>query len=347
LKIWRLPKKPVRIPDMPLDFDPNESVRDIERQNSKAHNIAIKYPVGVEAQRAHLQTRSADPFPEVPPALLNSADIADYVSATGMLDPFHPSKLKTASYEVALLGRYIFVNTEGETEEGFLSLGDTFELPPNSIAFMTAEPYFRLPDYIAMRHNLKIKHVYKGLLVGTGPLIDPGFVGKLSLPIHNLTENTYTLTGGEGIVWVEFTKLSPHESWDPRVRRRARQGSYTSFPTRKSREAIVDDYVRDAVGVLGTPWSSSAQIAAQSKRAETIAIKTRKKLEKFAATISFAGIAAVIGLFIAVILPLQVSITERYDALQEELQTVRDLLSNSSVGEQDVPTPTPTPTSTR
>lgn len=29
------------------------------------------------------------------------------------------------------------------------------------------------------------------------------------IPIHNLTANNYTLRSGDGLIWVEFTKLSP------------------------------------------------------------------------------------------------------------------------------------------
>ncbi len=30
--------------------------------------------------------------------------------------------------------------------------------------------------------------VYKGLLLGTGPIVDPGFVGKLYIPLHKLLQ---------------------------------------------------------------------------------------------------------------------------------------------------------------
>jgi hypothetical protein len=59
-----------------------------------------------EAKHRFCIYKSKDPFPEIPPALLNSADIFDYVAKTGMIYPFEPSKekLKSASYEIDLLG---------------------------------------------------------------------------------------------------------------------------------------------------------------------------------------------------------------------------------------------------
>ena len=71
-----------------------------------------------------------------------------------------------------------------------------------------------LPEYIAARFNLHIRHVHKGILLGTGPLVDPGFSGNLLIPLHNLTDNEYKLKGGEGIIWIEFTKLSKHDFWN-------------------------------------------------------------------------------------------------------------------------------------
>lgn len=41
-----------------------------------------------EAQERFQKTRSEDPFPEIPSALLNSADLLEYIAATGMVHPF-------------------------------------------------------------------------------------------------------------------------------------------------------------------------------------------------------------------------------------------------------------------
>lgn len=168
-----------------------------------------------EAKRRYEQFLSKDPYPEIEAALLNSADIFQYVAKTGMIYPFDSDKLQGASYEVAIRGTVIWWDEEKKEEhiEQLVKPGDSFRLEPNSIAFVTLEPMFRIPDYIALRFNLKIIHVYKGLLLGTGPLVDPGFVGRLSIPLHNLTANTYIFHAGDGIIQMEFTKLSRNNVW--------------------------------------------------------------------------------------------------------------------------------------
>lgn len=155
--------------------------------------------------------KSIDPYPRIPGSLLNSADIRSYVKRTGLIYPFYDKDLKSASYTARIAGKCKFWDEEAKQfiEKDLKSSGDKIILKPNSIAFVGIEPTFRLPDYIALRFNLKITHVYRGLLLGTGPLIDPGFVGKISIPLHNLTSNEYIFSFNESLIWIEFTKTSP------------------------------------------------------------------------------------------------------------------------------------------
>ena len=57
-----------------------------------------------EAEAAYLTYRDLDPFPDIDSALLNAADIADYVAKTGMIFPFDLKRLGPASYEMVLGG---------------------------------------------------------------------------------------------------------------------------------------------------------------------------------------------------------------------------------------------------
>jgi deoxycytidine triphosphate deaminase len=167
-----------------------------------------------QARRRFEKWRVRDPYPHVSPSLLNSAEFCDYIVKTGMIYPFYPEKdkIKIATYDVSLKGRYVDWSKDGVGKGGVIKEGTKFTLSKNSISFVTLEPYFRIPEYIALRFNLKIKNVYKGLLLGTGPIVDPGFEGRLSIPLHNLTANDYVLTGGDDLISIEFTKLSKHPS---------------------------------------------------------------------------------------------------------------------------------------
>ena len=163
-----------------------------------------------DARRRFVRWRRNDPFPDIQPALLNCGVFCDYVVATGMIFPFNFDKqyIKLASYDMCLLGKAVYWEAEGERREFNIERGKLFTLKANSIAFVTLEPYLQLPDYIALRFNLRITNVYRGLLLGTGPIIDPGYQGKLSIPLHNLTTNSYEFLGGDALISIEFTKLA-------------------------------------------------------------------------------------------------------------------------------------------
>ncbi|MEM7441805.1 MAG: hypothetical protein AAF414_00605 [Pseudomonadota bacterium] len=165
----------------------------------------------------------ADPCDWIPPSLLSADHIARYVYETGMVAPFEvgtelePSKrLKAASYE-GRIGSSAYIFEIGANQPtSILSVGDrSLCFPANSIVFVECDLEFRLPRFIAVRFNLQIRHVHRGLLLGTGPLVDPGFWGRLCIPIHNLTDSDYTVPIDAGLIWIEFTKTSS----DPRFGR--------------------------------------------------------------------------------------------------------------------------------
>jgi deoxycytidine triphosphate deaminase len=252
-----------------------------------------------EARRRFGLYKTDDPFPEIPPALMNSADIADYVAATGMIYPFTPDGLKSASYEVSLLGEVVYWDEDGRHEQD-VRRGDTFILRRNSIAFVTMEPEFHLPDYIALRFNLKIPNVYKGLLLGTGPLVDPGWEGQLSIPLHNLTTNNYPLKGGDPLIWMEFTKLSPNTRWTKRRRNALdRRGDYVPFPETKKFGNV---RTRLEVAAPNMPVSSSlAEAFANAKDAVGTARSLSTRIQFGGAIALIFGLATIVGLAVDII----------------------------------------------
>ncbi|WP_449409268.1 hypothetical protein [Methylobacterium komagatae] len=164
--------------------------------------------------RAHM-FKTRDPFPHVPPALLSSAEILDYDRVTGMtgipmkgVSQPHKEHLKAASLEVFIGGEYVYWKGDKKIEKTLKDEDAFLKLPANSIVFVQTRNFFHLPQYIAMRFNLRITHVHRGLLLGTGPLVDPGFSGRLLIPLHNLTSSDYFLDTKKALIWVEFTKTS-------------------------------------------------------------------------------------------------------------------------------------------
>jgi hypothetical protein len=90
--------------------------------------------------------------------------------------------------------------------------GDYYLVPSNSLVYIKLKQELRLPFYIIGRHNLKIRYVYKGLLLGTGPQVDPGFQGNLFIPLHNFTTSdvrVYINGKHSSFVSIDFVRTTP------------------------------------------------------------------------------------------------------------------------------------------
>jgi deoxycytidine triphosphate deaminase len=289
-----------------------------------------------EAQARFDSTKSADPFPEIPPALLNTADMLDYVAATGMIYPFEidperPERtLKPASCAIPVGGEWLYwpptSDSDGpEGSTGLLEYGQDLWLQPNSIVYVTLAPTFRMPDYIAARYNLRIRQIYRGILVGTGPLVDPGFQGRLSVPLHNLTSNPYPIKGGEPLVWMEFTKLTPHDRWaSPPDVRPERKGEYVGFPVRKLERRSVRDYVSYA---HDGPIRSS--IPEETEHATIAAEKAEREVDRFRRFSVVAALAIAVAIAALTIQAIDFVNGAKSDerALRDDVRTLSQELS--------------------
>jgi deoxycytidine triphosphate deaminase len=296
-----------------------------------------------DAEKRFRRWKDQDPFPTIQSALLNTRDVLDYIAATGMIFPFRPDlndlsrSLKPASCAIPIGGLTVWWEDAGQDKapiERSIDLGqdgDEVVVKENSIVYVTLEPLFRLPDYIAARFNLKIQSVYRGLLVGTGPLVDPGFVGRLSVPLHNLTSNPYTYRYGDPLVWMEFTKLSPLDEWRrSRLRRTPRRGvgAYVEFPIRKRSNRTVRDYLRHA---HEGPIVSSIPVVVG--RAQKAAEAARKSAGRFLGVSLIAGLGVLIAVAGIVIASWQLvkSIDSDVSDVRNQVTQLRSQQSNGDV----------------
>lgn len=220
-----------------------------------------------------------DPLSDIPNSLLSTEHIVQVVEHTGAVAPFFVegshSRLKMASYEGRIGETAYWYNDKGRLER--LDVGEKLSVPRNSIVFVECDLDFRLPPNIALRFNLQIRHVHRGLLLGTGPLVDPGYWGKLCIPIHNLTDEDYFIDNEDGLIWVEFSKTSASSPDDVKGRKpldkqyweirefveraaRPRTGPGQTVPIRSS-IAGVRDQATDAVARAKSAQSRVGRIA--------------------------------------------------------------------------------------
>lgn len=144
--------------------------------------------------------------------------------------------------------------------------------------------------YVAVRFNLRITHVHRGLLLGTGPLVDPGFHGKLLIPLHNLTAYEYYLDTEKALIWVEFTKTT--FGFIPTEPTASQQRHFTPFPI-KNRNLTPDEYLFKARG--GQPIiSSNPGAIARAEQSAARAAGSVRRLVRWATGIGAVSIVVAV-----------------------------------------------------
>lgn len=252
-----------------------------------------------EAERRAKRWKSLDPYPDVHEALLSSEHIKAYVKQTAMIHPFYDDRerMKPASYEMRPGGSFIRWDAEDKHVQQ-IKPGVSLVLPANSITFVQTESMIRLPDFIAMRFNLRIKHVHRGLLLGTGPLVDPGFQGHLLIPLHNLTSAPYTITSDEGLIWIEFTKTS-HASVCRSDLHEQPNEAFGPIPEGKTNKPV-EYYFEKASG--NRPIKSSIpDVITEVRKKASDAQKDAKDARRANQIFAGIGFIAVLGVFVGLL----------------------------------------------
>ena len=153
--------------------------------------------------------------------MLSSPHIAYYVDKYGIIENYVKECLGPATYHMRIGGNVLTWEkgkkiefTLGKVENKNKNICNKLELRPNSLTFITTIEKFNLPKDIIARFNLKSKWVHEGLLLGTGPIVDPELKANLLIPLHNFSSQDVTLHYGDQIISVEFTKtLNPNDQF--------------------------------------------------------------------------------------------------------------------------------------
>ncbi len=293
-----------------------------------------------EATEKYAEYKSKDPFPKVGEALLNSVDLLMYLLTVGIVEPFDINKLKGVTYQCTFSGEaHQFNQDSGCMEE--VNLDDTGKLilAKNSITYLKIEEKFHVPEYMVLRFNLSVSNAYKGLLLGTGPIVDPGFEGNLFIPLHNLTGNEYVIKKGAPLIRVEFTKLSRHIDWKnkrenlfpllkPVTKCTPQNACFSKFiedalldPDDKKFYTNGDSIsVRSSIpDVISSAANQAADAQKSAKDAADAAEKIRKRIRNWSIIGAAGALLAVISLMFSVWTLIH-DVDSRYDSIVQEIK---------------------------
>jgi len=125
---------------------------------------------------------------------------------TLIAEGYSKTRVRPASYTLTIGADY--VDSAGHRKR--LSKDDTsyFYMEPNSIVYVSTAESLNLPYYIAARFNLRVKWVYRGILLGTGPQVEPGFRGNLSCPLFNLTDRPVKISLSDEFATIDFERTT-------------------------------------------------------------------------------------------------------------------------------------------
>ncbi len=155
-----------------------------------------------------------DPYPDAHGVLLSDY-IREYSRLCHLIEPFDEQSLQPASYELHVGERFYIDNKPVEPDKH----GRVY-IPKNGLLYFGVAEKINLPPYIIACHDLRVKQVYRGLLVGRSVHIAPGYSGHINYPIFNFTSQDRSLTVGEAIGTVIFIKTTPFGSthyWEDQV----------------------------------------------------------------------------------------------------------------------------------
>ena len=283
---------------------------------------ALSRERAAELAEKYKSSGQPDPFPCIPPSLLSASHIERYVMEAGAIAPFYTgggrrSRLKKASYEGRIGDSAYRYNKQGFLES--IPLEKELTIDKNSIVFVECDLDFRLLDFIALRFNLQIRHVHRGLLLGTGPLVDPGYWGKLCIPLHNLTDEDYSIPLDDGLIWIEFTKTTTNGDTS---------GSLGRVPLEKQYWEIRDFVEKAARPIRGTGVSVPIRSSISKVRDEAeSAASSAKRAQRWVRRI---GIGTAVGASIALValaFGLAVFIQDAYSSLSPRVTDVERRLS--------------------
>lgn len=169
-----------------------------------------------------------DPDPRREPGLLLSDRILFYCQKVNLVYPHDPLFVEPATYKLHAGREYLISDRPGQVESRDLETDGRVVIPPNGLIYIRFFEEVNIPHYMIARFNLRVTQVYRGLLLGTGPQVDPGFRGYLGCPIHNFTDEEKTIHFFDLLGTIDFEKTTPLGE--------------TFFPTREVNEITAEEY---------------------------------------------------------------------------------------------------------
>lgn len=137
--------------------------------------------------------------------LLNDDEIKKAMDTDGLIiDNFSEERLQPASYDMRL-GKEAFTSSGREKVD--VEGRGTLIIEAGDFAMVTTLEQITMPLKLAAHIGLRSEFARKGVVLLSGPQIDPGFEGLLVVGLCNLSPNDIVMTFKQPFCTIEFIKL--------------------------------------------------------------------------------------------------------------------------------------------
>lgn len=138
--------------------------------------------------------------------MLTDTEIRDAVAAGGLgIDPFDAECLQPASYDCRVGSQAFLSGTDAVADVANKGL---VIIEPGEFAVLTTREAVACSSQYAAQLGLDSKYARQGLVLLSGPQIDPGFHGVLIVRVTNLAPRRITLTFEAPFLTVQFFRLA-------------------------------------------------------------------------------------------------------------------------------------------
>ena len=120
------------------------------------------------------------------------------------IDPFDATAVEPASYDLRVGTQAATSSSRKVTD---LSKDGFVEVKPGDFVIVSTLETMRLDDMHVGRFGLTSSHARRGLIATAGPQIDPGFHGRLTIGLTNLSTKPIALAYKDPFLTVELHRL--------------------------------------------------------------------------------------------------------------------------------------------
>ncbi|ALA60177.1 dCTP deaminase domain-containing protein [Nitrospira moscoviensis] len=124
------------------------------------------------------------------------------------IENFSEDLVQPASYDLRI-GNLVYSPSSSHPDQpvNLSENGRAYRIPPYGTALLMTHETLTIPINMIGRFGLQSRYARRGLIASTGPQVDPGYKGKLSVSLLNLTPASHVISYLDPFLSIEFHSL--------------------------------------------------------------------------------------------------------------------------------------------